>query len=101
MIDDCSRECLAPLIDTSIPGNWGARQLVQIIELRGSPRMIVSDKGTAYSSNVMFKWRQERSLSWHFIAPGEPMQSGFTESFDGRFRDEYLDEHHLRWLWPL
>jgi len=55
VIDDCSRECLALLVDTSISGTRVSRQLAQIIELRGKPRMIVSDYGTEFTSNVMFK----------------------------------------------
>ena len=93
VIDDCSRECLALLVDTSISGARVSRQLDQIIELRGKPHMIVSDNGTEFTSNVMFKWCQDRGVSWHFIAPGKPMQNGFVESFNGRLRDECLNEH--------
>ena len=93
VIDDCSRECLALLADTSISGSRVARQLDQLIEMRGRPRLIVSDNGTEFTSNAILKWSQDSGVGWHYIAPGKPMQNGFCESFIGRFRDECLNEH--------
>ena len=55
--------------------------------------MIVTDNGTELTSNAILKWQQDRSLEWHYIAPGKPMQNGFVESFNGRLRDECLNEH--------
>lgn len=54
--------------------------------------MIVSDHGTAFTPNAMLAWAQENRVTWHFIAPGKPMQNGFCESFNGRMRDELLNE---------
>ena len=55
--------------------------------------MIVSDNGTELTSNAILAWQQERGVEWHYIAPGKPMQNGFVESFNGRLRDECLNEH--------
>ncbi len=55
--------------------------------------MIVSDNGTELTSNAILKWQQERTVEWHYIAPGKPMQNGLVESFNGRLRDECLNEH--------
>jgi len=49
--------------------------------------------GTELTSHAMFAWQEERSVEWHYIAPGKPTQNGFIESFNGRFRDECLNEH--------
>ena len=54
--------------------------------------MIVSDNGTEFTSNAMLAWPEEQNIPWHFIAPGKPMQNGFCESFNGRMRDELLNE---------
>jgi putative transposase len=54
--------------------------------------LIVSDHGTEFTSNAMPAWSQERRITWHFIAPGKPMQNGICEAFDGRVRDELLNE---------
>ena len=70
-----------------------ARELDKIAERRGLPCMIVSDNGTELTSNAILKWQQDRSVEWHYIAPGKPMQNGFVESFNGRLRDECLNEH--------
>jgi len=55
--------------------------------------MIVSDNGTELTSHAMFAWQEEHGIEWHYIAPGKPTQNGFIESFNGRFRDECLNEH--------
>ena len=69
-----------------------ARELTALIKRRGKPGMIVSDNGTEFTSNAMFAWAQDNRVVWHFIAPGKPMQNGFCESFNGRMRDELLNE---------
>ncbi len=93
VVDDFSRECLGLVVDTSLTGLRVARELDRIIETRGCPRMIVSDNGTELTSNAILGWQQEHSVEWHYIAPGKPMQNGFVESFNGRLRDECLNEH--------
>ena len=55
--------------------------------------MIVSDNGTELTSNAILAWQEEHGVEWHYIAPGKPMQNGFVESFNGRLRDECLNEH--------
>jgi len=69
------------------------RELDRVIEIRGCPRMIVSDNGTEFTSNAILAWQEEQGVEWHYIAPGKPMQNGFVESFNGRLRDECLSEH--------
>ena len=55
--------------------------------------MVVSDNGTELPSNAILKWQEDRRIECHYIAPGKPMQNGFVESFNGRLRDECLNEH--------
>ena len=93
LVDDFTRECLALVVDTSLTGLRVARELDRIAELRGYPNMIVSDNGTELTSNAILAWQQQRGVEWHYIAPGKPMQNGFVESFNGRLRDECLNEH--------
>jgi putative transposase len=57
------------------------------------PAMIVSDNGTELTSHAILRWRHEQAVLWHNIAPSKPQQNGFVESFNGRFRDECLNEH--------
>lgn len=93
VIDDFSRECLAAVVDTSLSGERVARELDWIAEMRGYPCLVVSDNGTERTSNAILKWQEDRKVDWHYIAPGKPMQNGFVESFNGRMRDECLNEH--------
>jgi putative transposase len=93
LVDDFTRECLGLVVDTSLTAPRVVRELDRIIETRGCPRMIVSDNGTEFTSNAILAWQQERDIEWHYIAPGKPMQNGFVESFNGRLRDECLNEH--------
>jgi hypothetical protein len=69
---------------------------------RGKPQTIVSDNGTEFTSNAILKFVDDRKFDWHYIAPGKPTQNAFIESFNGRLRDELLNEtlfpslHHAR-----
>lgn len=92
VVDDVSRECLAAIPDTSISGLRVARELSKLIALRGKPGMIVSDNGTEFTSTAILAWAAEHGVDWHYIAPGKPTQNGFVESFNGRMRDELLNE---------
>lgn len=96
VVDDVTRECLAAIPDTSISGRRVARELGALIERRGRPGMIVSDNGTELTSNAILTFASERRVEWHSIAPGKPMQNGFVESFNGRMRDELLNETMFR-----
>ena len=76
-----------------------ARELDDIVRRRGQrPDTIVSDNGTELTSNAILSWAQEAGVGWHYIAPGKPQQNGFIESFNGRLRDELLNETLFRSL---
>ena len=92
VVDDCTRECLALVVDTSLSGMRVASELDRLVAGRGRPRMIVSDNGSEYTSNAILAWADQNKVEWHYIAPGKPMQNGFIESFNGRLRDELLNE---------
>lgn len=92
VVDDVTKQCLGAIPDTSISGQRVARELTSIIERYGKPGMIVSDHGTEFTCNAMLAWCKDNGVDWHFIAPGKPMQNGFVESFNGRMRDELLNE---------
>ena len=92
VVVDVTRECLAAVPDTSISGRRVVRELTALIERRGKPGMIVSDNGTELTSNAVLAWCEEIGVEWHYIAPGRPMQNGYVESFNGRMRDELLNE---------
>ena len=92
VVDDFTRENLALVVDTSLSGARVARELDAIIAVRGRPLMIVSDNGTELTSLAILRWAQDRQIEWHYIAPGKPQQNGYVESFNGRLRDECLNE---------
>lgn len=92
IVDDVTRECLASIADTSISGARVARELAAVMERRGRPGMIVSDNGTEFTSNAVLSWASAMQIDWHYIAPGKPIQNAFAESFNGRMRDELLNE---------
>ena len=92
VVDDCTRECLALIADTSISGVRVARELDRLRGERGKPKTIVSDNGTELTSNAILRWADDHKIAWHYIAPGKPVQNAFAESFIGRLRDELLNE---------
>ncbi|MBB5741502.1 putative transposase, partial [Brevundimonas aurantiaca] len=98
VIDNCTRECLGLVADTSLSGRRVARELDAIILRRGRPETIISDNGTEYTSNAILAWADDAGVGWHYIAPGKPQQNGFNESFNGRLRDELLNETLFRSL---
>ena len=92
VVDDCTRECLALIADTSLSGagwrgNWRPSS-----RPRGQPGTVVSDNGTEFTSNAILTFADDRKIDWHYIAPGKPTQNAFIESFNGRLRDELLNE---------
>lgn len=76
----------------SISGTRVARELDAVIRLYGKPKTIVSDNGTELTSRAILRWQAKTDVAWHYIAPGKPTQNAFVESFDGRLRDECLNE---------
>jgi transposase InsO family protein len=92
VVDDVTRECLGAIPEFSISGVRVARELTTLVASRGKPTMIVSDNGTELTSNAILAWSAEMHIAWHYIAPGKPMQNGYVESFNGRMRDELLNE---------
>ena len=98
VVDDCTRECLALVADTSTSGKRVARELDRLVAERGRPKTIVSDNGTELTSNAILRWADEAKVAWHDIAPGKPTQNAFVESLNGRLRDELLNETLFRSL---
>ena len=92
VVDDFTRECVALIADTSLSGLRVARELDTAIAARKRPAMIVSDNGTEFTSMAILRWSQEVMIEWHYIAPGKPQQNAFIESFNGKLRDELLNE---------
>lgn len=92
IFDDCTRECLAAVADVSLSGRRVARELDRVIAGRGKPKSIVSDNGTELTSNAILAFAADAKLDWHYIDPGKPVQNAFIESFNGRLRDEFLNE---------
>ena len=78
IVDDCTRENLALVADTSLSGQRVARELDRLMMERGKPRMIVSDNGTEFTSNAMLGWADRAKVEWHYIAPGKPPLGGVS-----------------------
>lgn len=92
VFDDRTRECLAAVADVSLSGRRTARELSRLVAGRGVPKSIVSDNGTELTSNAILSWAAETKVGWHYIDPGKPTQNAFVESFNGKLRDEFLNE---------
>ena len=98
IVDDFTRECLAIEVDTSLSGPRVARVLDAIAAVRGYPETLVMDNGTELTSVAMLCWARDRRVRLHYIQPGKPTQNACIESFNGRFRDECLNEHEFTTL---
>lgn len=96
VIDDCTRECLGIEVDFSLPGKRVARVLDRLVWCHGKPERIVLDNGPELTSNAMLEWSITNNVFLDFISPGKPMENAICESFNGRFRDECLNENWFR-----
>lgn len=96
--DDCTRENLALEADFAFSGDRMTRVLDTIAAVRGYPETIVMDNGPEMVSLAMLRWAVDRGVRLHHIAPGKPIQNAFIESFNGRLRDECLNEHDFATL---
>ena len=90
--DDCTRECPAILVDFSIPGQRVVGMLEDVARERGYPDVLVVDNGPELRGRDLDRWAHDHGVKLFFIDPGKPMQNGSIESFNGRFREECLDQ---------
>ena len=93
IVDNCTRECLAIEVDTSITGLRVQGVLDRLADTRGLPKSITVDNGPEFDGQVLDKWAYRSSVQLSFIRPGKPNENAYIESFNGKFRDECLNEH--------
>lgn len=93
VVDDYTRECLAIEVDTSLPGLRVAQVLDRLAEMRGLPRSITVDNGPEFAGRALDAWAYQAGVKLSFIRPGKPVENAYIESFNGKFRDECLNEH--------
>lgn len=93
IVDDCTRECLAIEVDTSITGSRVKAVLQRLADTRGLPLSITVDHGPEFEGQVLDAWAYEAGVQLSFIRPGKPNENAYIESFNGKFRDECLNEH--------
>lgn len=90
--DDYTRECLWIEVDTSLSGPRVTRVLDYLTELRGRPSSLLTDNGPEFAGLALERWAHDRQVHHRFITPGKPSQNGYIESFNGKLRDECLNE---------
>lgn len=93
VVDDFTRECLRIEVDTSLSGHRVTRGLDQLLELRGKPQALLMDNGPEFTGTALDRWAYANGVGLQFIEPGKPMQNPYVESFNGKLRDECLNEH--------
>jgi putative transposase len=93
VVDDCTRECLAIEVDTSITGTRVKAVMERLADTRGLPRSITVDHGPEFEGQVLDAWAYAAGVQLAFIRPGKPNENACIESFNGKFRDECLNEH--------
>jgi putative transposase len=93
IVDDCTRECLAIEVDTSLTGTRVKAVMERLADTRGLPRSITVDHGPEFEGQVLDAWAYAANVQLAFIQPGKPNENAYIESFNGKFRDECLNEH--------
>lgn len=93
IVDDFTKECLAIEVDISLPGYRVVEVLERLAESRGLPISVTVDNGPEFAGLTLDKWADRMRLQLKFIRPGKPQENAYIESFNGKFRDECLNEH--------
>ena len=96
VIDDCTRECLCIEVSTGFSGRHVTRVLERLCQQQGRPEVIRSDNGPEFISKAVQDWAKERGINWHCIEPGKPTQNSHIESFNGKLRDECLNQNYWK-----
>lgn len=96
--DDFSHECVDIAVDYGISGQYVTRILDQAAIFRGYPAVVRTDNGPEFTSRAFMAWALTHGIRHILIEPGRPMQNGYIESFNGKFRDECLNEHWFETL---
>ena len=95
LVDDCTREAPLLLVDRSLPAARVIEALDTLVLVRGAPNAIVCDNGPEFVSLALDQWAAAHEIRLDFIRPGRPVENCFIESFNGRLRDECLNQHHF------
>ena len=93
IVDDFTKESIDVVVDRSIPGAYVVRALERAVRFRGAPKAIRTDQGPEFTGRALDQWAYERGIELRLIEAGKPTQNAFVESFNGKFRDECLNEH--------
>ena len=93
IVDDCTRVCPAIVVDLGLSGERVIATLEQLRAERGLPPTLVCDNGPEFTSQALDQWAYARGITLQFIRPGKPVENAYIESFNGRFRDECLNEN--------
>ena len=93
IVDDATHEAVAIEVERAISGQGVTRTLDRLALSRGLPAVIRTDNGKEFCGKAMVTWAYERGVQLRLIEPGKPNQNAYVESFNGRLRDECLNEH--------
>ncbi|EKZ1929418.1 IS3 family transposase [Stenotrophomonas maltophilia] len=93
IVDDATHEAVAIEVERAISGQGVSRVLDRLAMQRGLPRVIRTDNGKEFCGKAMVAWAHEKEVALRLIEPGKPNQNAYVESFNGRLRDECLNEH--------
>lgn len=93
IIDDATHEAVAIEVERAMSGTGVTRVLDRLALSRGLPQVIRSDNGKEFCGKAMLEWAHKRGVALRLIEPGKPNQNAYIESFNGRLRDECLNEH--------
>lgn len=95
LVDDATREAPLVLVDRSLPASRVIEALDTLVLVRGRPKAIVCDNGPEFVSLALDQWASTQGIRLAFIRPGHPVENCFIESFNGKLRDECLNQHHF------
>ena len=96
VVDDFTQECLDIAVDYAISGEYVTHVVDRVDQFRGLPRAIRTDRGPEFTSRAMDRWAYGKGIDLKLIAAGKPTQNANIGSFNGKFREECLNDHHFK-----
>ena len=98
VVDDCTKEAVNLVADFGISGHYVTRILDQVARFLGYPKAVRTDQGPKFTGRALDQWAYQHGVQLKLIQPGKPTQNAFIESFNGKFRDECLNEYWFHTL---
>ena len=98
VVDEYTRLCLRIEVGRSMTARTVVRVLAELVQIHGEPGALRSDNGSEFTAEAVKEWLASAGIATRYVEPGSPWENGYAESFNSRFRADFLDREIFRTL---